>query len=93
LDKELAVKSYIFITTEGYTFQPESTSIEPDIENCQVVGFAKAKDPQQAFRNLIQENSNLLETTFDELICYELNDVDHIGESHFYLNEYKTSVN
>ncbi len=64
------MKSYIFITAEGYTFQPESTSIEPDIENCQVVGFAKGKDPQQAFQNLIQENGNLLETTFDELICY-----------------------
>ena len=85
------MKSYIFITAEGYTFQPESTSIEPDIENCQVVGFAKGKDPQQAFQNLIQENSNLLETTFDELICYELKDYDE--KSYFYLNSYKTSVN
>ena len=85
------MKSYIFITIEGYTFQPESESIEPDIENCQVVGFAKGKDPQQAFQNLIQEDSNLLETTFDELICYELKDYDE--KSYFYLNPYKTSVN
>lgn len=85
------MKSYIFITAEGYTFQPESTSIEPDIENCQVVGFAKGKDPQQAFQNLIQENSNLLETTFDELICYELKDIDHTKKSYFYLNAYKVS--
>ena len=87
------MKSYIFITSEGYTFQPESTSIEPDIENCQVIGFAKGKDPKQAFQNLIQENSNLLETTFDEVISYELKDVDHAEKSCFYLNAYKTSVN
>ncbi len=83
------MKSYIFITIEGYTFQPESTSIEPDIENCQVVGFAKGKEPQQAFQNLIQENSNLLETTFDELICYELKNYDE--KSYFYLDAYKVS--
>ena len=87
------MKSYIFITIEGYTFQPESTSIEPDIENCQVIGFARGKDPKQAFQNLIQENSYLLETTFDELICYELKDVDHTEKSYFYLKDYKTSVN
>lgn len=85
------MKSYIFITSEGYTFQPESTSIEPDIENCQVIGFAKGENPKQAFQNMIQENKNLLETTFDELICYELKDYDE--KSYFYLNSYKTSVN
>ncbi|MCH7559153.1 MAG: hypothetical protein IIB56_17110 [Planctomycetes bacterium] len=83
------MNSYIFITTEGYTFQPESESIEPDIENCQVIGFAKGKNPKQAFQNMIQENSNLLETTFDELICYELKDYDE--KSYFYLNAYKVS--
>jgi hypothetical protein len=86
------MQSYIFITIEGYTFQPESTSIEPDIENCQVIGFAKGKAPKQAFQNLIQENSNLLETTFDELICYELKHFDLTEKSYFYLNAYKTSV-
>ena len=83
------MKSYIFITAKGYTFQPESTSVEPDIENCQVVGFAKGEDPQQAFQNMIQENKNLLETTFDELICYELKNYDE--KSYFYLNAYKVS--
>ena len=88
------MKSYIFITAEGYTFQPESTSIEPDIENCQVVGFAKGKDPQQAFQNLIKENSNLLETTFDELICFELKELDYYRHSnYFYLNDCRTNAN
>jgi hypothetical protein len=84
------VKSYIFITAEGYTYQPESESVEPDIENCQVIGFAKGEDSQQALQNMIQENKNLLETTFDELICYELKNFDE--KSYFYLNSYKTSV-
>jgi len=82
------MKSYIFITTEGYTFQPESESIESDIENCQVIGFAQGEDQQQAFQNLIKENSYLLETSFDELICFELKHRDFWkNKSYFYLND------
>lgn len=51
------MKSYIFITEEGTTYQLNSISPEPDIENCQVIGFAKAKDNNEAFRELIRENS------------------------------------
>jgi len=47
------MKSYIFITTEGDTFQPGSVSSEPDIENCQVIGFAKGIDTAQAFETLV----------------------------------------
>jgi len=65
-------KSYIFITTEGNTYQPNSESIEPDIENCQVIGFADGIDAKDAFDNLIKDNSYLLQTTFGEIICYEL---------------------
>lgn len=78
------MKSYIFITTEGYTFQPESQSADPDIENCQVVGFAKGKNHQQAFENLIKENDYLLETTFDELICFELKHPDYSHRKHYF---------
>ena len=66
------MKSYIFITTEGHTFQPNTEAIESDIENCQVIGFADGLNSQQAFENLLHENSYLLQTTFEELICYEL---------------------
>ena len=80
------MKSYIFITTEGYTLQPGSGSIEPDIENCQVIGFAKGIDDQQAFQNLTKENLYLLDTTFDELICIELKHTDYGKHAqHFYL--------
>ena len=83
------MNSYIFITTEGYTFQPESESIDPDIENCQVVGFAKGKNPQQAFENLIKENDYLLETTFDELICLKLSPNYCQHKHYFHLSDSK----
>jgi hypothetical protein len=66
-----------------------SNSPEPDIENCQVIGFAQGKNPRQAFENLISENIYLLETTFDELICYELKNVDYQKQQkYFYLQCY-----
>lgn len=86
------MKSYIFITIEGYTFQPESEAIEPDIENCQVVGFAEGVDAQEAFANLVQENEYLVETTFDEVVCLELRHTDYSRHSqYFHLNDYKAT--
>ena len=82
------MNSYIFITTEGYTYQPKSESPEPDIENCQVIGFAQGSDEYHAFTNLFKQNPSLLETKFNELICLELKHMDYFKESHyFYLNE------
>jgi len=87
------MNSYIFITTEGYTFQPESDSIDPDIENCQLIGFAKGKNPRDAFDNLIQENDYLLETTFDELICLELKHPDYFKHrTYFHLTDLKATL-
>jgi hypothetical protein len=77
------INSYIFITTEGHTFQPNSDTIEPDIENCQVIGFANGLNSQQAFENLIQDNSYLSQTTFNELICYELKN-DYLKNSVYF---------
>jgi hypothetical protein len=84
------MNSYIFITTEGYTYQPDSESAEPDIENCQVIGFAEGENKQQAFNNLIQNNQFLLETTFDELICMQLRHYNcWRHKSYFSLNIYR----
>ena len=66
------MKNYIFYTSEGFTFQPESEGVEPDIENCQILGWANGKTPQEAFKNLKGENDFLKETNFDEVICQEL---------------------
>ncbi len=46
-------KHYIFLTLDGYTFQPDSKSVEPDIENLQVVGFAFGVNSKEAFQNLL----------------------------------------
>ncbi len=66
------MNKYIFLTKEGYTFQPGSESIEPDIENMQVIGIAEGKDSDDAFDNLIKQNSYLKNTSFNEVFSYKL---------------------
>lgn len=66
-------KHYIFITTEGHTFQPQSESPDPDVENCQVLATGTGKDAEDAWNRAAGgDHAFLLETSFDELICYEL---------------------
>lgn len=76
--------AYIFITTEGYTFQPGSEVLEPDIENCQVLGFAKGDNAEEAFEALLRENAYLLETSFDEVVCLELKNRDYRGRKQYF---------
>jgi len=84
------MKTYIFITEEGVTFQPNSISPDPDIENCQVIGFAKGTNENEAFKNLINENRYLLDTSFDEIICMELGNENYYGSAkYFRLDDYK----
>lgn len=66
------MKRYIFITTEGCTYLPDSESIEPNCENSQVVGYANGENEEDAFNNLLKENDYLKDTKFDELICYQI---------------------
>ena len=65
-------KHYIFLTTEGSTFQPDSTFIEPDIENIQVIGFASGNEARDAFEQLLKENAYLVKTNFDEIFSLAL---------------------
>lgn len=74
------------MTKEGYTYQPYSESIEPDIENCQVIGISKGVSPREAFLNLLQDNAYLKETTFNELFSIEIKNEEM---SCFHLNEWK----
>jgi hypothetical protein len=64
--------SYTFLTSEGTTFQPDSESIEPDVENLQVLGFADGPTPDAAFQNLLKENPWLSDTSFTECFSLEL---------------------
>ncbi len=87
------MKGYIFITDEGYTYQPNSNSPEPDIENCQVVGFAQGNNENEAFGNLIKDNEYLLDTHFDKVIGLELKNKDYHSQlKYFYLNDHKDFV-
>ena len=80
------MKAYIFLTPEGYTFQSNSESAEPDIENLQVIGFAHGNDERDAFERLLKENPYILETTFNELIALELKNAPEKGKT-FYISE------
>lgn len=37
-----------------------------------VIGFASGQSAEDAFKNLINENKYLIETSFNEVICYKL---------------------
>lgn len=79
--------SYIFLTTEGSTYQPDSESCGPDVENVQMLGIAGGADQADAFRRLIGDNTWLLKTSFDEVFCYELADGHKEGRRTFHLSE------
>lgn len=90
LDLYVSRRKYIFISAEGNTYQPDSNSPEPDIDNCQVIGWAEGITAAAAFRRLLRDNPFLLETTFDELICYELAPNPDENKQYFYLSEHRT---
>jgi hypothetical protein len=66
------VNHYIFLTDEGYTFQPDSDGELREIENLQVIGFAQGANANEAYRNLLSENSYLKDTSFIKIFCYQL---------------------
>ncbi|MBZ0203998.1 MAG: hypothetical protein IT281_01705 [Ignavibacteria bacterium] len=66
------MKKYIFITAEGYTYSPNSDEPEPEIENCQVLGFEKGNNETEAFENFVLGNQHLKDMGFKDVICYEL---------------------
>lgn len=82
------MKTYIFLTKEGHTYQPDSESVMPDIENLQVIGFAKGRNPKQAFDNLLEDNKYLKDTSFNEVVCYPLDENYKNKKEYFYLENF-----
>ena len=82
---DLKMSEYIFLTTEGITFQPGSKCIQTDIENLQVIGFSNGKTSKEAFKKMICENPHLLETNFNEIFSLEL--VDFSKRNYYFLKE------
>lgn len=66
------MNKYIFLTDEGYTFQPNSASLEPDCENAQVLGIVAGENETDAFKNLLEQNEYLKDSRFNEIYCYKL---------------------
>ncbi|BCZ45823.1 hypothetical protein psyc5s11_18900 [Clostridium gelidum] len=66
------MNNYIFLTDEGYTYQPNTESDVPDIENLQVIGISCGENEEAAFNNLMAKRRYLLSTSFDEIFCYKL---------------------
>jgi len=71
--------NYIFLTREGYTFQPDSDATTPDIENMQVIGFSNGNTADEAFDNLLNIHAYLRDTSFKSIFCYKLD--KHYAES------------
>lgn len=67
-----SIKNFIFYTTEGHTFQPNSKVDTPDVENCQILGWGKGGAIEDAFKNFKKENPWLDASGFNEVIGVEL---------------------
>jgi len=85
------MRHFIFLTQEGYTFQPNSKSDIPDIENLQVLGTANGEDEKRAFDNFIKKNEYLLDTDYEDVMTMELKSkkVYHFSLKNFNTNEEK----
>jgi len=66
------MKKYIFLTTEGHTFQPGSETDLPDIENCQVLGYGTGNNAKDALKDMVNNNDCLLDTKFSSVIGIEI---------------------
>lgn len=86
------MKHYIFVTTEGTTYQPESEASDFDlnVENAQVVGFGEGENLDEAYKDLLKNESWLEGSNFNEVIAYELTAKKVQG--YFYIKEDNNNV-
>lgn len=68
------MNSYIFLTDEGYTFQPETEDEPVVIDSLQTIGTAKGTDAMDAYRNLLAENPHLQVRKFEKIFCYQVDE-------------------
>lgn len=81
------MSKYIFLTNEGYTYQPDSESIEPDCENSQLIGIANGITQEEAFENLMNEKEYLRQLKFNEIYCYKLAEDYEQSQRYFYIKD------
>jgi hypothetical protein len=66
------MNNYIFLTDEGYTFQPETEQEPVEIDTLEVIGTASGTDANHAYRNLLAQNPDLDPASFTRIFCYQL---------------------
>ena len=81
------MSKYIFLTNEGYIYQPNSESVEPDCENSQLIGITEGSNQEDAFNNLLKEREYLKKFNFDEVYCYKLDDDYQESKEYFYIKD------
>lgn len=84
------MNNYLFLTNEGYTYQPDSESIEPNCENAQLIGIVSGNTQEDSFKNLINENEYLRQFNFNEIYCYELVKNYEESKRYFYIKDNNT---
>ncbi len=70
------MNSYIFLTDEGYTFQPETEDKPVVIDSLETIGTAQGTDAMDAYRNLLAENPQLQERKFEKIFCYQVDELE-----------------
>ena len=68
------MNTYMFLTGEEYTFQPETEDEPVEIESLQMLGTAKGPDAMTAYRNLLADNPHLQEKQFEKIFCYQVDE-------------------
>ena len=77
------MNTYIFLTGDEYTFQPETEQEPVTIENLQMLGTAKGSDAMTAYRSLLADNPHLQERSFEKIFCYQVDEMGRKVESVF----------
>ena len=75
------MKSFVFTSYEGQTLGPN----EENLQNIQVLGFAKGYNAKNAFNNLLKENKWLIKTSFQETIAMELKHINYLAKAQSFL--------
>ena len=75
----MGIKSHIFLTNQGFTYEPQTRENQEakEIFNLQVIGFAKGNTAQEAFEALQIECDYLNFTGFNSFFSYPLNELDY----------------
>lgn len=66
------MKSFLFYTTQGYTFSPCEDTVEPDVENCQILGWEKGETTESAYVRLLANNPWIKEKEFTKVVGVEI---------------------